>query len=368
MEIFNNNNNNLLQNITIIIPTYYRFKFLKRILNFYFLYNTDMHILIVDSTPNNLQKDNELLKLLKKNNVSYFQYDENTQFSNKIYNGLKNVKTKYAVLCADDDFLIPHGLKECIKFLEINDDYSSSQGFYFNHFLASESSFFMSNLYHLSKSLKKDTARERFLDGFVYNKQGINPHYAVHRTKELLFIWKETTKFAIGSGYTEFFPCALSFIYGKMKLLPYFYGSREKNSLIWYTDDQYVRMHSEYNTNKVIEGITKHLSIVDNISLKEAYNFFDNYSFDPRPDILKNKPKNKILNYYSFYNKIINFFFNKIIYRLSIKYILNYFFNIAKGCPIKIYPKGFNDYNKIKLSVISANCLIEDLNVFKIIN
>ena len=37
-------------------------------------------------------------------------------------------------------------------------------------------------------------------------------------------------------------------------------------------------MHSEYNTNKVIEGITKHLSIVDNISLKEAYNFFENYS------------------------------------------------------------------------------------------
>ena len=340
MKIFNNNNS-LLKDITIVIPTYYRFKFLKRILNFYFSYNTDLQILIVDNTPSSFRKDNELTKLLKKSNVCYFHYDENIQISNKIYNGLKNVKTKYAVLCADDDFYIPHSLKKCIKFLEINNDYSSAHGLYFIHFLSSESKFCMSSLSVSSKSLNKNTARERFLDAYIYKKLGINPHYAVHRTKELLLFWKETTKFAIGTGYYEFFPCALSLIYGKMKILPYFYASREKNFSAWYTNDQYIRMHSEYNTKKVMEGVTKHLSIVDNISLKEAYNFIENYSFDPRPEILINKPKNKIFSYYSFYNKIIKFFYNKIIYRLSMKYILNYFFNISKGCPIKILPKRF---------------------------
>lgn len=38
------------------------------------------------------------------------------------------VRTPYLLLSPDDDFFLPNGISECIKFLEANQDYSSAQG------------------------------------------------------------------------------------------------------------------------------------------------------------------------------------------------------------------------------------------------
>ena len=149
------------------VPIQHRFKHLKRLLNFFFSYDSKIQILVLDSTPKNIKKDNELIKLLKKNKVEYIQYSEDTRISIKIDNGLKNVKTKYATLCSDDDYLIPGCLSKCINFLEVNNDYTSTLGITCIHNLTTESKFIMAHLYTRAKSLMKKSARERFLDVYI---------------------------------------------------------------------------------------------------------------------------------------------------------------------------------------------------------
>ena len=84
-----------------------------------------------------------------------------------------------------------------------------------------------------------------------------------------------------------------------MKTLPFFYSSRERNNISWYSDtDTLKKIHSKYNSDKAIECIKKHLSIVDNISLEEADNFLKLYSFDPFPSkLINSKNQLSLINY-----------------------------------------------------------------------
>ena len=61
-------------NITIVIPTYKRYPFLKRLLKFYKSYNIPINILILDSTPSS-PSDQELIHLLSNRNILWKKYD-----------------------------------------------------------------------------------------------------------------------------------------------------------------------------------------------------------------------------------------------------------------------------------------------------
>ena len=83
------------------------------------------------------QDDDETIKMIKKINVnknldiSYYRY--NTHSSYLEYYKMKNdilskVKTKFVMLCDNDDFILPSGLKDQINFLSENNDYISASG------------------------------------------------------------------------------------------------------------------------------------------------------------------------------------------------------------------------------------------------
>ncbi|MBN2478788.1 MAG: TIGR00180 family glycosyltransferase [Parachlamydiales bacterium] len=111
-------NDHLKSLVTMVIPTHYRNKFLKRIL--YYYKNTEFKILIADST---LEKFTEKLE----NNVHYFHYP-NLSFVEKICDVIKKINTPYMVFCADDDFIIPSSILKSVDFLEKNPEYSTASG------------------------------------------------------------------------------------------------------------------------------------------------------------------------------------------------------------------------------------------------
>ena len=117
--------------ITIVIITYNRYSFLNRLLKFYDFYDEKFNFLILDSSTQKLEKS--LLKYLKRENVEYHKFDPNIFFVAKIAEGSKHIKTKYAVCCADDDFLIPSGIINSKEYLEENSNYASAHGLYFQH-------------------------------------------------------------------------------------------------------------------------------------------------------------------------------------------------------------------------------------------
>ena len=61
--------------ITIVIITYNRYAFLRRLLNFYDWYSEKFNILILDSSSQKPEKS--LLKYFKRDNVEYHKFNPN---------------------------------------------------------------------------------------------------------------------------------------------------------------------------------------------------------------------------------------------------------------------------------------------------
>ena len=370
----------MLDNITIIIITHKRHLYLRRLLKFYNSYNLQCKFLVLDSTPEN-PKDPELKKLLSMENVQWKKYDHDIFLVDKIANGCSFINSRYAVICADDDFLIPSGIAQCIEFLADNPDYSSAHGLYFHHTImdkARKTDFKFNFSYKEWKSLKNNTGAERFLHCYVHRKAHSMPFYAVYRTNLMQFIWEEANEYVESLAYAELFPCAMSFIYGKNKILPIFYSSREQNNMPFYFESNevlYREMHSKDKTDKILKGLTKHLSLVDGISRFEAASIIN--KFDPIPESLRpgytgesEKKRtdrndiptnsNRLTNHGMRNNAHISLIAklkNKVRLRTRMR---NYF---RQGCPDSIYPRYLKDFKKVKKAVLSAGLLAENLNI-----
>ena len=105
--------------LTVIIFSYNRHKYLLRTLKFYSRFK--IKVLVIDGSENILEN-----KILKKNNIEYYYLKEN-YYARFAYASNK-IKTKYVIIGNDDEFLMINTLKFCIKFLENNLDYASCVG------------------------------------------------------------------------------------------------------------------------------------------------------------------------------------------------------------------------------------------------
>src|SRR3989344_5577464 len=111
----------MLPKVTIVIPSYNRHRQLNRLLEYYSHYR--IPIIVADSTKSVFPNRN------KYENVKYYHYP-NLPYAHKLPLIYKKVKTKFVLFCADDDFVIPSAIKECVQFLEKNSDYNSAHGHY----------------------------------------------------------------------------------------------------------------------------------------------------------------------------------------------------------------------------------------------
>lgn len=207
---------NLKENITIVIPTHNRQHYLTRILDYYS--NVDVQILVADSTnPRFKMRD-------KYNNVNYYHYP-NMNFTEKITSTIKNIDTPYAVLCADDDFIVPSAIDKCIEFLNNNYDYSVALGKYLcfnkmaNHWKIG---------YPEGVASESDDPSERFYNHL--SSYHTPTFYAVHRVDIFKVIWEAAFNYTDDIRFGELLPTLLTVIYGKMKILDVFYSAKELNS------------------------------------------------------------------------------------------------------------------------------------------
>jgi glycosyltransferase domain-containing protein len=105
---------NNFKDITLLIPTHNRHFYLERILKYYS--DVDIKIIVADSSLKPFEK----LNLFTKIRYEYFPHKD---LNEKLFLVHKFVDTKYLVLCADDDFIVPAAITTCIEFLDKNEDY-----------------------------------------------------------------------------------------------------------------------------------------------------------------------------------------------------------------------------------------------------
>ena len=338
--------------ITIVIITFNRYNFLKRLLKFYDNYNEKFNFLILDSSSKELEKS--LSDYIKRNNVQYYRFDSNIFFIKKLAEGSKYIKTKYAVCCADDDFLIPYGILKSKEYLDKNPNYSSAQGLYFNHLSYNKINilrrFSLSPIYSGGRSSEEESASERiiaYLEGLTYPSL-----YAVYRTKLFQEIWSETNKYVSDWSFSELFPCALSYAHGKMKVLPVFYSSREPNSYRWFSKQRFLKLYSTSKINKFTEGLSKHIQLIDKVSADSAIKSINdaiqnNLNFSLlKLSKLSNLPKNSQKN-----------LFVRIKSNLALR---TSFRSLLRFNPLK--KELYKDYTFVKKAVIDSGDLEKEMN------
>ncbi len=106
------------KDLTIVIPTYERPKYLKRSIDFW--KNYDFKILYLDGSIN-AQNNLDL-----PNNVTYIH--SNTPILQRLTMSAREVTTPYACFLSDDEFFLPDVLNNMIKFLDENSDFVSIGG------------------------------------------------------------------------------------------------------------------------------------------------------------------------------------------------------------------------------------------------
>lgn len=212
----------MLEKITLIIPTKNRYKYLERILDYYS--GQGINICVCDSSKSSFEKKDNY------KNVRYFHYPD-FKYSEKLYQVFEKINTKYVVMCADDDFIVPSSIEKCVRFLEKNSDYSSVQGHYvfFTNPRDKNRSISYAPIYlhSLKMDLNSNFPSQRVKELMSSYMQLL---YSVCRTNfvrevfSLLHSKKNISNFNLVELFHSIFLC----INGKCKVLPIFYCAREE--------------------------------------------------------------------------------------------------------------------------------------------
>jgi len=226
---------------TVVIPTYNRPNHLKRILSYYNQCGSDLPIIIADSSfGENKKKNRETVSSFHNLSLSYLdEYDPCIIPAHKILDAFQQVSTKYCVLCADDDFITPNGIKESADFLDLNPDFTVAHGVQAAFTLKFVSG--REPQFRCRQHLGPSNIHLKPEDRLIY-KVADDDHtsfYAVHRTDFIKMVFTETLKMMSYRPFTgdltfrsdfifaELLIIWLPAIYGKEKCLDTLYSVRE---------------------------------------------------------------------------------------------------------------------------------------------
>lgn len=114
--------------VTILVPTYNRYRFLKRLVRYYVSTGFPAPLKLLDSSDSP-EEDIELQHLVSTNtHISQHLFPPDTHPVTKQHIGLQEVNTPFVVVWADDDFLVPWSVLDGVQFLQNSPDHSIVHG------------------------------------------------------------------------------------------------------------------------------------------------------------------------------------------------------------------------------------------------
>lgn len=203
--------------VTLILILHNRHKNLDRLLEYYKDYN--FPIIIADSS-----EKKHVFNKKRENWIHH--YSPSLSFTQKIEVVSKIVTTPYVVMCADDDFILPESLQQCVLFLEQNKDYSIAQGWSIRYYKESIATGSVSYglLYDFSESIEATEPLDRLLAMFQNYRSVL---YAVFRTETLQQSFEGAGTQIKNLFLNEYITAFIPILYGKYKELPVLYQVRE---------------------------------------------------------------------------------------------------------------------------------------------
>ena len=218
--------------ITILIPTYNRPGYLKRILGYYNDFRVAYNIIIADGSSDEIKQVNkETVSSFPSLRIQHLvKYSSETHLLQRLNDALKYINTDYCLFCADDDFVTPNGISQSADFLERNLDFAVAHGRYISFWLKRRKNgqHFRWQPTYSDLSITFEHPEQRL----TYHLSNYSPtFYAVHRTDLLQMIWAENVRFLNDARFSELLPSMLTLIYGKVKCLDVLYAARDQSSI-----------------------------------------------------------------------------------------------------------------------------------------
>ena len=280
---------------TVVIPTYNRPNHLKRILSYYHQYGKDLPVLIADSSSEeNKRLNRETVTSFNDSCFTYLdKYDPSANHVNKIFDALEHVNSKYCVLCADDDFVTPNGIRESTDFLDLNPGFTAAHGVqaaFTLKFAAGREPQFRCRQ-HLGPSHIQLKPEDRLI--YKVADDDHTSFYAVHSTDLIKMVFTEILNMTCYMPFTgdltyrsdllfaELLIVWLPAIYGKEKCLDTLFSVREdctpahlRRSDITMRDFMKDKKYKE-NRQNFSDCVSLHLSEQSGISIAEAHEIVD---------------------------------------------------------------------------------------------
>ena len=311
----------MMEDCTIIIPTFNRSKYLKILLNYLNLSNISCPIIIADGSLSSSEIDQniKIISESKKNNdISHFV--DKSFFVKRLFLASNLVKTKYCKINTDDDFFGRDYINLAIQELSSNKDFSAITGYnvsFHRNFKNSQTSKVFLGEKH---SAYENNVIERFRNA-KFNWQP----WAVYKSetmKKIFQITNDVTQNAVvNSDFDEAKQLRLFSFVMKLKSLSdgkYKYINKCMNVTV-YHEENWGRQHKIDTSNFFFDKEF----ITWMIDLKKIFN--DEKNFDDLIKLILIKDKH--LNYISkveknFIQKIFNLSINKLIEILISKFQL----------------------------------------------
>lgn len=187
-------NKNSINDFTIIIPTFNRHSYLKRVLEFY--QNHNVNIKIFDSSTNIFNSD-----MLLKSNIEYIHLP-NMQPLDKFIYALEYTKTKYIALCADDDFIFIDAIKKCCNFLDKNDTYVCAQDKLISFKYSSEDEDIEYKIETYFTTNTRNSSSKNVMDRLSsFSQPYRHTFYGVHKINNILNIYKLIKQYELSEPY-----------------------------------------------------------------------------------------------------------------------------------------------------------------------
>ncbi len=134
--------------------------------------------------------------------IDYVRYPDDTgyrQYFAKMTDAMKRVRTPYAMLADNDDFLGINGIEQALDFLEANPDYVAARGhpiaFQAYSGLGAPGSGIYGRINRLRMTYRsEDVSQPTVFERLCHGGQSLLIYYSVYRTEALATLWREDSE------------------------------------------------------------------------------------------------------------------------------------------------------------------------------
>jgi glycosyltransferase domain-containing protein len=250
-----------------------RSNFLIRLLRYYKEIGFEGCICIGDSSSaEHVERTKKVIETLRgKLNIIYQEYpDLNDAICLKRL--LDFVSTPYAAFVADDDFLVPDALNQCVKFLGEHPDYAAAHGMGITITLNSKGLYgqIIQCGHYRQPVIEAKSASQRLDDHLGHYSVTL---FSVHRIESWRAMYRDVHLLRDRGFGGELFPCCKSVILGKSKELDCLYLVRQMHTQRNLLPDTYDWItSSEWYSSYLVfrDSLAETLALQDNISLEKA--------------------------------------------------------------------------------------------------